>query len=89
MNEKKFPFVNLIKKLPKKNSFFETILVTANDEYVKLFLNKKISYTELLKKLTKFVFKREFTKYKLIEPKKITDILQLNKYVRSKISPKG
>ena len=89
VNEKKFPFVNLLKKLPIKNSFFETILVTANDEYVKLFLNKKISYTELLKKLTKFVFKREFTKYKLIEPKKITDILQLNKYVRSKISPKG
>ncbi len=84
----KFPLVNIIKKLPKKNSLYETILVAANDEFVNLFLKKKLSYTELVIKLTKFVSKREFTKYKLIEPKKITDILKLNQYVCSKINSK-
>ena len=89
VNKNKFPFVNIINQLPKKNSLFETVLVAANDEFVNLFLNKKITYTQLLKKLTKFLFKSEFLKYKLIEPKKITDILEINNYVRSKINSKG
>ena len=83
-----FPFVNIIKNLPKKNSLFETILVAANDEYVNLFLSKKISYNELLKKLINFISKKEYARYKLIEPKKIIDILKLNKYVRSTINLK-
>ena len=88
IDNKKFPFVNIIKNLPKKNSLFETILVAANDEYVNLFLSKKISYNELLKKLINFISKKEYARYKLIEPKKIIDILKLNKYVRSTINLK-
>ncbi len=88
IDNKKFPLVNLIKKLPLKDSLFETVLVSANDEYVNQYLKSKISYTELLTKLRNFVSKKEFYKYKLIEPNKITDILTLNKYVRSKINSK-
>ena len=36
-------------------------------------------------KLFKIVSKKEFNKYKFIEPKKITDILVLNKILKSKI----
>ena len=39
---KKFPLLKIIKKLPKNQSLFETILVSANDELVKLFLKQKI-----------------------------------------------
>ena len=34
----KFPVVDILNKLPQKDSLFETILVSANDEFVNLFL---------------------------------------------------
>ena len=82
----KFPVVDILNKLPQKDSLFETILVSANDEFVNLFLHKKISYIELIRKLLKYVLKKEFVKYKRIEPKKITDILELNKKIRLQIN---
>ena len=39
---KRFKALKLIKILPRKISLFETILKTANDEVVKLFLKNKI-----------------------------------------------
>ena len=60
-------------------------MVTINDELVKLFLNKKISYTNLIKKILKLISRKDFYKYKFIEPKKIDDILNLNNYIKSKI----
>ena len=38
---KKFPLTNIISKIPNKDSLFETILVSVNDELVDLFLKKK------------------------------------------------
>ena len=60
-------------------------MVSINDELVRLFLEKKISYLYLLKKLSTLLSKKEFIKYKSIEPKNITDILNLNKIIKSKI----
>ena len=80
--------IKIIDKLPKKDSLFETVLVSLNDELVRLFLNKKYSYLTLLNKLFKFIQKKEFVKYKFIEPTKITDILNLNKLIKSKINNK-
>ena len=82
---RKFPLTKIIKKLPSKDSLFETVIVTINDELVRLFLDKKISYLTLTSKLFKLIHKDEFVKYKFIEPKKITDILNLNKIIKSKI----
>ena len=56
---KKFPIVNIIKYLPEYNSLFETIIVSANDELVKLFLTKKIKFTDISKKLMLFIKKPE------------------------------
>jgi 1-deoxy-D-xylulose-5-phosphate reductoisomerase len=86
ISQKKFPFVKIINQLPKKNSLFETLLVAANDEFVRFFLERKITYTELLSKLVRFISKKEFVKYKRIEPKKITDILEFNQKIRNKIN---
>ncbi len=85
LNANKFPLSRIINKLPLNDSFFETVLVSSNDELVKLFLAKKFTYETLLEKLFKFVSKKEFIKYKFIEPKKIIDILNLNKEIKSKI----
>ena len=85
IDKKKFPIVNVLRKLPKKDSLFETVLVSVNDHLVNLLLNKKITYLELIEKLFKIISKKEYIRYKFIEPKKITDILNLNKALKSKI----
>ena len=89
VNKKKFPFVNIIKNMPEKTSLYETVLVSANDEYVKQYLNNSIKFTDIHSNLLKFIKKKEFNKYKRISPKKIIDIIKLNNYVRMKISLKG
>ena len=43
INLKKFTSIKILKKLPKISSLYETIIVTANDEFVNLFLRKKIN----------------------------------------------
>ena len=37
VNKKKFPMVKILKLLPKKNSLFETVIVSANDNFVNFF----------------------------------------------------
>ena len=81
---KRYPMIKLLNLLPPKQSLFETIIVSANDTLVELFLNKKIKFTDIQKKLFYIVNKKEFLKYKNIHPKKITDIVKLNNYVRLK-----
>ena len=86
VNVKKFPLVNILKSLPPQDSLFETILVSANDELVKLFLNRKISFLDISKILLKVIFSKEFRKYKSLKPKNVNEIVKLNKYVRLKIN---
>tara|TARA_B100001121_G_scaffold295563_1_gene300127 strand:+ start:122 stop:1285 length:1164 start_codon:yes stop_codon:yes gene_type:complete len=86
VNNKKFPTVSILKSLPSKDSLFETVLVSANDELVNLFLNKKITFPEISKILLKVIFLKEFTKYKSLKPKNVNEIVKLNKYVRLKIN---
>ena len=85
---KKFPLTKILKILPNKNSLFETVLVSANDELVKLFLNKKISYTDITKIMIKLISLKELQIYKKMQPKNIKDIIKLNEYVRLKINSK-
>ena len=85
IDKNKFPVTKIINKLPSKDSLFETVVVSANDHLVNLLLNNKINYLELIQKLLKIVSQKEFIKYKFIEPKKITDILNLHKFLKSKI----
>jgi 1-deoxy-D-xylulose-5-phosphate reductoisomerase len=83
---KRFPVVKIINFLPNKNSLFETVLVSANDSLVNLFLKKKIEYNDISKNLFKIVTSKEFARYKYIIPNKIKDINNLDKYVRFKIN---
>ena len=88
VSSKKYPMVKLIKMLPDRLSLFETVIVSANDMLVELFLNKKIRFTDIQKELFKLIKTKEFFKYKKIYPKTPKDIIDLNKYVRMKIFKK-
>ena len=85
VDNKKFPLVNIIYKLPKKISLFETILITVNDYFVHKFLEKKISYKKLIFIIVKILNMKEFQKYKKIKPKNIEDIYRLRDYVSFKM----
>jgi 1-deoxy-D-xylulose-5-phosphate reductoisomerase len=81
---KKFPSIKILKKIPKKISLFETILVSVNDELVDLFLKKKIKFWEIYTNLNKLLNMKEFIKYKRIKPKNTRQIYKLSEYVRLK-----
>lgn len=86
VDKKKFPSVNILKSLPNNNSLFETVLVTTNDELVKLFLNRKIKYNEIIINLIKITNRNEFKKLKKIVPTKVSEVIKINEYVQNKIN---
>ena len=82
----KFPINKIINLLPKTDSLFETILVSANDTLVDLFLSNKILFDKIHINLIKILSLKELQKYKNKKPKNLTEILKLNEYVRLKTS---
>ena len=82
---KRYPIINIKDKLPERSSLFE-ILVSINDKLVDLFLNNKIKFTDISKKMNSILDLREFKKFKMIKVKKIEDIILLNKKVENKIN---
>jgi len=86
INIKRFPATKILKLLPNEHSLFETVIVSANDSLVELFLKKKINFLDISKYLLKIINSNEFKKYKHIKPSNIKDIIQLNDYVSLKIS---
>ena len=88
-NLKKFPIIKILNKLPSRHSLFETVLVSANDALVDLFLNKKINFEDISKKIFKIANSREFIKYKHKEPKNANEINKLADYVSLKIYSRG
>ncbi len=87
-NLKQYPMLKILKLLPVKNSLFETVMVSANDTFVNLFLDKKIAFIDIHKELFKILNNNEFLKLRKKQPNKIDDIIKINNYVRSKILKK-
>ena len=84
INQKRFPVVKIVKNLNNKSSLYETVLVSANDELVDLFLKNKINYNDIVKNLFKIINLKKFKKLKLKKPKNVNQIHKLNHYVRLK-----
>ncbi len=84
VNNKRFPVVKIVKKLNNKSSLYETVMVSANDELVDLFLKNKIKYNDIVKNLFKIINLKKFKKLKLKKPKNVNQIHKLNHYVRLK-----
>ena len=85
---KRYPMIKLLKLLPIKNSLYETVIVSANDCLVELFLKEKIGFSNIQRELFKIIQSKEFIGYKKKIPNKLEDILNLNNYVRLKIMKK-
>ena len=78
---KKFPLLKLIKKIPIKDSLFETVLVCVNDFFVEKFLQEKITYKELINNIYYFCNHKTFLKFKRISPTNIKDIYKTRNFV--------
>ena len=73
-DKKKFPVLKLLKLLPKKTTYFETILITINDYLVDKYLMGSINYHSLNTNLIKLIKTPYFTRYYVFGPKNIIDI---------------
>ena len=85
INIKKFPVVKILNKLSKKSSLYETLIVSTNDKLVSLFLNNQINFLDIQKYLLIILNNKKFKKLKKIEPKTVSEIINLDKYLHTKI----
>ena len=82
---RRFPLTKILNNLPEKSSLFETILVSINDKLVELFLDNKIKYTDISKKMHNILRLKNLNKYKMINVKNINEIIKINKEIKSKV----
>ena len=85
---KRYPMIKLLKLLPSKPSLYETVIVSANDCLVELFLKEKIGFLNIQEELFKILRSKEFISYKNKVPNNVDDIINLNNYVRLKLLKK-
>ena len=80
----KFPVFKLLNRLSSIDSLHETILVSANDTLVDLFLKKKIKFYDIYKILDKVLSLKEHKKFKFLKPQNLDQIIKLSENVRLK-----
>ena len=80
----KFPSLNILKNISEKCTLFDTVLISANDELVDLFLKDKIQFNDIISNLKRIIKLKSFKKYKSIKPKNFKEIQELNHSVRLK-----
>ena len=81
-NKKKFPLLSILSLLPEKNTYFETILITLNDNLVDKYLNGKINYISITRNLLRLIKSPYFLKYYKLKPKNIYDIKKMIKITK-------
>ena len=77
-----FKVLNILKLIPKKDSLFETILITINDELVDFFLNKKIEYKKISTLLLKIINFKSIKKYCNVRPKSVDQVYKIRDYAK-------
>ncbi len=84
VDKKKYPLIDILKKVPNKNTLFETLLVSINDELVKQFLENKITFDDISIKLKQILNNKVFSKFKHKKVNNLAQIEKLNEFVRLK-----
>ncbi len=85
ISRKQYPTLKIIDYFSfKSDSLYETVLVSANDELVDLFLKGKIKFLDIPKKLNMIMKLNNLIKFKSKKPSNFQQIVNLNKYVRLK-----
>jgi len=84
VNSTRFPSIKILRMIPNKISLYETIMVSANDQLVSLFLDGKINFSDIARLLKKIMKMNIFMKYKKRVPKNFNELITLSKFVRLK-----
>ncbi len=84
IRNKKFPIIKILKRITKKESLFDTVLVSMNDELVSLFLKNKINFLDISSKICLLMNSPIFSKFKHQKVKNLAQIEKLNEFVRLK-----
>ena len=84
VDKKKFPSISFLKKISFECKLFDTVLISANDELVQMFLEKKINFLDIINNLKKIINLKQFNRYRYISPQNYRQIYNLSKYVRLK-----
>ena len=79
-----FPCIKFLRLIPNQISLYETVMIAANDELVKNFLDNKIRFTQIYKILGKILKIRRFKLLKSKKPQNLNQILKLSNDVRLK-----
>jgi 1-deoxy-D-xylulose-5-phosphate reductoisomerase len=82
---RRFPLTKILNSLPEKSSLFETILVSINDKLVELFLDNKIKFTDISKKMHNILRLKNLKKYKMINVTNINEIIKINNYIKNRV----
>jgi 1-deoxy-D-xylulose-5-phosphate reductoisomerase len=80
----KYPSIKILKKINNNNTLFETVLISANDELVDLYIKNKINFMEINKFLIKILKFKKYSNLINKKPKNISDIISLSEEVRLK-----
>jgi len=80
----RYPSLRILKKINNINSLFETVLVSANDELVDLYIQNRIKFLDINKYLLKILKYEKYSNLIRTKPKKISDIVNLSEEVRLK-----
>ncbi len=81
---KRFPCIGIVKKVNDKISLYDTAIVSANDELVNLFINRKIKFNDIQFYLLKILNYKEILKLRSKLPKNYNQIKTYSEYVRLK-----
>ncbi len=84
IDKSRFPSVKILSKINNNNTLFETVLISANDELVNLYIKNKIEFLEINKNLNKILSIKKYSNLTKKKPKKISDIINLSEDVRLK-----
>ena len=71
--------------LPEKSSLFETILVSINDKLVELFLDNRIKYTDISKKMHNMLRLNDLKRFKMRKVINSNEIFKINNQIKKKV----
>ena len=84
VDKKKFPSVNFISKCLKSGHSAPTIMNASNEVLVKLFLERKIGFLDIVKTINKIFKDKHFKKYATKQPRSVKEIKIIDKWARMK-----
>ena len=84
VDKKKFPSVNFISKCLKSGHSAPTIMNASNEVLVKLFLDRKIGFLDIVKIINKIFKDKHFKKYATKQPRSVKEIKLIDEWARMK-----